>query len=80
MPVSNGCLGEIGIHRSGADPDENCKIMRVEALCRTDIDRGIAAKASANEVRMHCRCSQYHRYCNALCINIHVSEEEFSLP
>ena len=55
-------LGEIGVDRRGADPDQHRDVVHVEALAGAHRDRAEAAQALAHEMAVHGAGGEDHRH------------------
>ncbi len=61
VPVGDRRLGEPGVDRGSADPDQHRDIVHVQALARAHRDRAEAAQALAHQVAVHGTGGQDHR-------------------
>ena len=75
MPIGNHRFGQIGVHGGRTNANEYGKVMRVQALGRTDIDRRVTAQSIADQMCMHrCRCED-HCDTHAIRADILISQE-----
>ena len=76
VPGGDGLLGEVGVHRGGADADDDGGIVHVEAFARTDVQRREGAQRLAHQVGMHATCRQDHGQRRALGVDIGVGQHD----
>lgn len=69
-------LGEIGIHRRGADTDDDGHVVNVHAFAGADVERREGAQRLANEVGVHRACGQDHRQRRTIGIDVGVGQHD----
>ncbi len=79
LAIHNRRFGEVSVHRRRAHADQHSVIMRVEALGRAHVHRGVGAQASPHEMRVHRRRREHAWNRDPLRPDIFVGQEDLAL-